>query len=289
MEQIEQIPSLPRRRSDAHKGHFGRILVLGGSQGMTGAACLATAACLRSGAGLVTLGVPKSLADVVAGKITCAMIKPFDDTQAQSFSLPAVGEILEFAGPMDVVALGPGLSQHPDTQKMVRELVPLLPQTLVIDADGLNALAADVAVLKNRKAPTIITPHPAEFARLTKCPIDDINKERLSKAADFANEYKCVVVLKFAPCIVTDGKRYYYNTTGNPGMATGGSGDVLTGVVAALLAQQLSPFAASQLAAWVHGRAGDLACQDKGEIGMIASDILAQLPYAFQSVPAQVR
>ena len=289
MKAIEQIPVLPRRRGDAHKGHFGRVLILGGSQGMLGAACLAASACLRSGAGLATLGVPKSLANVAAAKMTCVMTKPFSDTPAQSFSSLALSEIIEFAAPMDVVAIGPGLSQNPDTQKLVRELVSALAKPVVIDADGLNALVAEVDILKKREAPTIITPHPGEFARLARCRIGDLSNDRLDKAAQFAIEYKCVVVLKFAPTIVTDGKCYYYNTTGNPGMASGGSGDVLTGVITALLAQRLYPFAASQLGVWVHGRAGDIACQDKGEIGMIASDIVAQLPYAFQTVPVPVR
>ncbi len=249
---------------------------------MAGAACLASNACLRSGAGLVTLGVPASLLPVVGSQLTCVMAHPFPETQEQSFSASGVEEILSMAQKMDVVAIGPGLSQNSDTQRMVQKLILDLPVPVVLDADGLNALAKNIEILQERKFPAILTPHPKEFSRLTGLSISQIAEKKVDIASQFAEKYRCTVVLKFAPTIVTDGSRFSINTTGNPGMATAGSGDVLTGVIAAILGQKFSPFDASQLGVWAHGYAGDICAQEIGEIGMIASDILLKLPLAFQ-------
>lgn len=281
MEEIRQIPLLPRREKFSHKGDYGKVLVIAGSQGMMGAACLAAEACLRAGAGLVTLGVPESLLPVAAIKLTCVMTRPFPETGEHSFGGNAADAILQAAESMDIVALGPGLSQHPDTVGMVCSLVPRLNKPLVIDADGINALAGHTEILRERRADTVLTPHPGEFARLLGEKIGRLEEARLDITSGFAREHRCVVALKFAPTLVVDGDRYYLNTTGNPGMATGGSGDVLTGVIAGLLAQKLTPFAAAQLGVYIHGWAGDIACRKKGEVGMIASDILECLPDAF--------
>ena len=284
MIEIKELPWLAPRAQDAHKGEFGRVLVVAGAAGMLGAAVLTSEACLRAGAGLVTLGVPTSLWPLAMIKLTCAMTRGFAEVKEQAFARQAAYEILAVAEQFDIVALGPGIGQHPDTVAMVQTLLPLLKKPLVLDADGLNAVAQKPAVLQQRPAPTIVTPHPGEFCRLAGCDMADLKQNRLDRAAAFARDYGCIVVLKVAPTLVTDGKRCYRNTTGNPGMAKGGSGDVLTGVVAALLAQRLEPFAAAQLAVHVHGLAGDLACQEQGEVGLIATDIVTCLPKAFVSL-----
>jgi NAD(P)H-hydrate epimerase len=281
MMEIKSIPALAPRARDAHKGDFGKVFILAGSAGMLGAACLTAEAALRSGAGLVTLGVPQSLWPLAMVKLTCVMTRGFVETTVQSVSDQALDAVLACAADNDVVALGPGLSQHPDTCELVRDLVTTLAKPLVIDADGLNALAGHTQILRSRQAATILTPHPGEFFRLCGIPVAELKRDSLTYAARFAAEMGVVVAVKVAPALVTDGERYFVNTTGNPGMATGGSGDVLTGTIAALLAQKLTPFAAAQLGVYTHGLAGDFACQDKGEVGMIAADILEHLPRAF--------
>lgn len=285
MIEIAQIPALAKRARDAHKGEFGRILVIAGSAGMLGAGCLTAEACLRSGAGLVTLAVPQSLWPLAMVKLTCVMTRGFAETETQSLSADAADAMCACASSMDVVALGPGLSSHPATFALVRRLVATIARPMVIDADGINALAGHLDVLANRRAATVLTPHPGEFSRLCSLPVTELAANRLTHSVAFAAGQRLVLAVKFAPALVTDGDRYFVNTTGNPGMATGGSGDVLTGVIAALLALKLSPFAAAQLGVYVHGLAGDLACQDKGEVGMIASDILEHLPMAFKQLP----
>ena len=284
MKKIQNLPLLIPRKRDAHKGNFGRILIIAGSSGMMGAACLTARACLRAGAGLVTLAVPNSLLPIAACKLTCAMTTPLPETKSQSFSQEAEEKILSLAENMDVVALGPGLSQHPDTIMMVQSLLPKLNKPIVLDADGLNAIAHHPEILRTRKNITIITPHPGEFSRLTGQKIHEISKDRLNIAQKFATDFHCFVVLKFAPTMVVDSNQYYQNTTGNPGMATGGSGDVLTGIIAAFLGQGLDAFAACQLGVYIHGKAGDLAALKYGEISMIASDILDCLPKAIQKL-----
>ena len=210
------------------------------------------------------------------------MTCPFPETEEGTFSLSAMDKIVELAQRMDTLAIGPGMSRHPQTQEMVRELLPRIPLPVVVDADGLDALAGHTEILEKRSAPTIITPHPGEFSRITGASTREVTENSLEISSDFAREKGCVVVLKVAPALVTDGKRFYLNTTGNPGMATGGSGDVLTGAVVALLGQKFDPFFAARMAVWAHGKAGDLACEEKGETGMIASDILERLPHAFK-------
>lgn len=317
MQQIINLPCIPRRDRQAHKGDFGRAFILAGSQGMAGAACLATQGCLRSGAGLVTLGVPYSLMPIVSCRLTCSMTKGLYETESQTLSEAALSEILDICDKMDVVAIGPGLGQHISTQNLVQKLVPQIKKPLVIDADGLNAIAKSKEVLLQRDFPTILTPHPGEFIRL--CPdsanlfrshhkhstsgaenfaehlppldtsrAENLNtqtdsqifSQQLTVASQFAKQYNCIMVLKLAKTIVTDGYQYYVNLTGNPGMATGGSGDVLTGVITGLLAQKFDCFQAVQMGVWCHGYAGDFAARDFGEIGMIAEDLLLRLPQA---------
>ncbi len=194
--------------------------------------------------------------------------------------------ILQWAESFDVVALGPGLGRHPSTTRLVHHLVLKLPKPMVLDADGLNALAEDVAVLRRAPAPRILTPHPGEMARLAGLSAAEVQQSRKRVALRFARENRAVLVLKGHRSIVTDGRRVFVNPTGNPGMATGGTGDVLTGMIAALIGQRLGPFDAAVLGTYVHGLAGDLAAKQFGEVGLIATDVLEFLPQAFQKLAA---
>lgn len=273
-----------KRKRDSHKGDYGRIFILAGSAGLTGAAALCANACMRSGAGLATLGIPASLNLAMEAKLTEVMTLPLPETKDATVSIEAKKEILEKANCADAVILGPGLSQNPETKKLIRELIADITRPMVLDADALNAIADAVSVLKKIKQKYIVTPHPGEMSRLVNKGMDYIKKNRLNVAKNFSNQYNAVVVLKGAGTVVADKNRTYVNKTGNPGMATAGSGDVLTGVVGGFLAQGLEPFDAARLAVYVHGLAGDLAAKDKGEIGLIASDILENVPYAVKSL-----
>ena len=284
MTEIKNIPTLPPREPSSHKGNYGRLLILAGSKGMVGAACLSTMAALRSGVGLVTLGIPNSLMPIASTKLTCAMVHGFSETKEQTFSMRAIDEILEFSQNMDIVAIGPGISRQHETKKMICALIPQLQCPIVLDADALIAISENVNILKRRKFESILTPHPGEFSSLLHQPWSSIEKQKRTFAAQFCLDYNCTIVLKCNPSIVTNGSWYYFNTTGNPGMATGGSGDVLTGIIAALLAQKLSSQDATILGTWIHGLAGDLASKKYGQISMIASDIIEMLPQAFKKI-----
>ncbi|MBU4589481.1 MAG: NAD(P)H-hydrate dehydratase [Candidatus Omnitrophica bacterium] len=269
---------LKKRKRDAHKGDYGHVFVLAGSRGLTGAAALAAQASLRAGAGLVTLGVPASLNLAMEKKLTEVMTCALPETREATVSLKAKKEILKKVAGSDVVALGPGLSTNPETQKLVRQLIVEIKKPMVLDADALNALAGHASLLKKTSGECVVTPHPGEMSRLIGKNINYIKKNRLGVAKKFADQYNAVVVLKGAGTVVVYKGKHYINKTGNPGMATAGSGDVLTGVIAGFLAQGLKAFDAARLAVYVHGRAGDLAAKEKGEISLIASDLLHKLP-----------
>ncbi|MFC1713947.1 NAD(P)H-hydrate dehydratase [Candidatus Poribacteria bacterium] len=276
---------LPIRRRDAHKGSFGKALILAGSVGFTGAAALASEAALRIGAGLVTLGIPESLNTVMEVKLTEVMTRPLPETESQSLASEARDEIMDLVDGLDVVALGPGLSRDPETVSLVRQLCREIRIPKVIDADGLNALAEDRDVLKDLSSQTILTPHPGEMARLMGCSISDVQSDRIGVAQDFAKENGIVLVLKGVPTVTTDPLgMVYLNSTGNPGLASGGTGDVLTGAIAGLLAQGLDAIDAAILGVYVHGLAGDLAAEAQGEAGMLAGDVLRHLPAAIQQL-----
>jgi NAD(P)H-hydrate epimerase len=280
---ITEVPRLPPRRADANKGDFGRALVVAGSRGMSGAAVLCGGAALRGGAGLVRLAVPASLLPLVAPANPCYMTAPLPEDGAGRLAAAARDELLGLLPWATAVAVGPGLGRSPDLEGLLEDLVTRAEVPLVLDADALNGLAPRPDALRRRRAPTVITPHPGEFARLTGQSIPAVQADRRAQAARFAREHGVVVVLKGAGTVVADGRRVYVNTTGNPGMATGGTGDVLTGLTGALLAQGLETFAAAQLAVYLHGRAGDLARDEVGEASLVASDLLASLPRAFLS------
>jgi ADP-dependent NAD(P)H-hydrate dehydratase len=278
MERVTTIPKLEPRRADAHKGDFGHVLVVGGSVGMAGAPALAGMAALRAGAGLVTVGCPSVVADVVAGfepsMMTLPMVVGF-----RGLTDSTIETIAEHRS--TVVALGPGFGRQKRTAELVRTLIQNVDKPIVLDADGLNALVGSTEILRRNSA-TIVTPHPGEFAFLIGRTTAEVQSNRESLALDFASRYDCVVVLKGAGTVVTDGHRVFINDNGNPGMATGGTGDVLTGVIAGLLAQKMAPFDAAQLGVYLHGLAGDLVAADGAQESLIASDLIGALPAAWR-------
>jgi ADP-dependent NAD(P)H-hydrate dehydratase len=283
LEPVEAIPTLPPRPRDSHKGRFGFVLLIAGSRGMAGAAALCGASALRSGAGLVRVASPASVQPTVASFEPSYMTYPLPEDADGLIQLEAARPILAgLIAPVDVVAVGPGLGQSDDVRRLIRYLIAETDKPLVIDADGLNALASQTELLATLKRPVVITPHPGEFARLSGMDVAKVQSDRINHAAAFAGQSESlIVVLKGAGTVVTDGRRYFINSTGNPGMATGGTGDVLTGVVAALLGQKLPAFEAAQLGVYIHGLAGDIARDQNGEIGLVAGDLVDALPDAF--------
>ncbi len=277
------LPKLPPRDSLAHKGSFGKALLVGGSHGMAGAVALAGKACLRSGAGLVRLATPDVCQATVAGFEPSYMTLGLPSDLEGRLALSAFGRIQQAADDATVVACGPGLGQSAGLTELVESFCREFTQPIVFDADALNALAHRVDALGGAAGPRILTPHPGEFARLVKLP-RIAPQERRELAERFANEYGVVLVLKGHQTVVTDGQTTVLNPTGNPGMATGGTGDVLTGVIAGLLCQGLTPLDAARLGVFVHGWAGDLAAAELGQTSLIASDLIGWLPAAFQSV-----
>lgn len=262
-------PVLPRRRRDAHKGDFGKVFILAGSKGYTGAPCLAARAAVRGGAGLVTVAVRPNIYPIVAAKCCDeAMVWPISESYE---------DLLEKARGADMVLIGPGLGQSAWMERRVLRLLSDLPCPIILDADGLNILSRHIDVLDKRSAPIILTPHEGEFSRLTGCklPVSD----RLAAAKGFALQHRCTLVLKGYRTVTAfpDG-RCLVNPTGNPGMARGGSGDALAGLMAALCVQGENV----SVAVWLHGRAGDLAAGSKGERGMTVGDLIEAIPYAIK-------
>jgi ADP-dependent NAD(P)H-hydrate dehydratase len=279
LETVTRLPELPPRSADSHKGDFGRVLVVAGSRGMSGAAVLCGTAALRGGAGLVHVAVTHEILPIVAAGNPCYMTVPLPGDQGH-ISEEAVSELLQRAPSHDVLAVGPGLGRGLGLSALVTTLLAEVAAPIVLDADGLNALESARVLSWSRKAALVLTPHPGEFARLTGSDIPTVQAHRQEVATDFAREYGVVLVLKGHQTLVTDGQRLYVNHTGNPGMATAGSGDVLTGAVAALIGQGLAPFEAAQLGVYLHGLAGDLARDELGEMGLTAADLLDHLPHA---------
>ena len=264
--------SLPKRPADAHKGDFGRLFILAGSRGYTGAAALCARAAVRGGAGLVTVAVPEDVYPIVAMKCDEAMVRPWPEDD---------DELVELARGCDAALIGPGLGQGERAERLVLRLVRELPCPVILDADGLNIISQHINILDEREGPAILTPHDGEFARLSggRPPICD----RLGTAREFAQKHHCTLVLKGWRTITAAWSGVCaVNSTGNPGMAKGGSGDVLAGLMAALTAQKVTD--APALAVWLHGRAGDLAAEDKGEYGMTPSDLIEEIPYAIKEL-----
>ena len=264
---------LPDRNPWGHKGNFGKLLLLCGSRGYTGAAFFAAMGALRAGAGLVFLGVPESIYGIEAVKLNEPVIFPLPDAGGR-LSADAVPEILTRLPQMDAVLVGPGLGQSEGTLAVVRAVLEKAECPVVVDADGINVLSAHRDLLRGRKSPTILTPHDGEFARLGGV----IGDDRMAAAAALAEELGCVVLLKGHETCITDGTDGYLNPTGNPGMAVGGSGDVLAGVITALLGAGLPPLEAAACGAWLHGAAGDRCAAELGQYGMLPTDMLSALP-----------
>lgn len=276
------LPTLKPRAADAHKGTFGRVLIVAGSRGMAGAAGLCATAALRGGAGLVRVAVPADILPTVAGFNPCAMTAPLPCDAEGRVAAEAEAEVAALAGRSDVVVIGPGLGATSAVSRIVGTLLARSTLPLVLDADALNVLPDRLPLLKFRAVPAVLTPHPGEFSRLTGAPTPADAEGRRTVAVRFAQEQSAVLLLKGRGTIVTDGKRVFVNATGNPGMATGGSGDVLAGLIGALLGQGLAPFEAAQLGAHLHGLAGDLARDAVGEVSLVATDLIDFLPRAFR-------
>jgi len=277
-------PLLSPRTRNAHKGTFGHTGIIAGSPGKTGAAALAAQAALRTGTGLVTVATPAQAHPVLESKLLEAMSLPFPGTESGTFGLSALPDLCEFQKDRKSLAIGPGITTHPETVRLIHAFLPKISKPCVLDADALNALAGQCDLLRQCHQPLILTPHPGEMARLSsKTTTKAINSDRLGIASGFAQSYGTVVVLKGARTLIADPNgNVAICPTGNPGMATAGSGDVLTGVLASLLAQGLSSWDAARLGVYLHGIAGDLAAKHVGPIGMIASDIITHLPQAIR-------
>lgn len=264
---------LPDRKETAHKGDFGRVLLLCGSRGYTGAAWFAAMGALRCGSGLVYLGVPESIYAIEAVKLNEPIVFPLpeEDGKVSSAAIPGIRKLLPS---MDAVLIGPGLGVSEGTTTVVRSVLKDYFGPVVVDADGINVLAQHMDVLRERQFPTILTPHPGEFSRIG----GNVCADRKTAAMAFAKENHCILVLKGHGTIITDGNQCYINPTGNPGMAVGGSGDVLAGMIVSFLGQRLDPLQAAACGAYLHGAAGDLCAKEKGQYGMLPSDMVEVLP-----------
>jgi NAD(P)H-hydrate epimerase len=283
----ESIPKPPARPADSHKGTYGSALIVAGSTGMSGAAILSGLGALRSGAGLVFLAVPEAVQSTVAGHepsyLTIGL--PCDDRGRIAGDAGII--VSQAASEKSAVAVGPGLGQSEALQSMVREWYATCEVPMVIDADGLNLLATTKLDSGKKAAPRILTPHPGEFARLIGRTTHEVQEHREPLAVEFAAKHQLILVLKGRGTIITDGDRVAVNQTGNSGMSTGGSGDVLTGLIVGLLAQGLPPYQSARLGVHVHGLAGDLAAAQLTEPGLIASDLPKFLPEAWKQLQSQ--
>ena len=278
----EFIGRIPTRKNDSHKGDYGKVFIVAGSRGMTGAAYLASQAALVSGSGLVTCGVPKSVNDIMEIKLTEVMTLPLMETKKGTLSIDAKMDILRFGNNSDVVGIGPGLGISRETTSLVKSIIQELKVPVVIDADALNAIGEDVKIVNNRKNDTVLTPHPGEAGRLLGLTTNEVQEMREDAAYKLAELFNATVCLKGHKTIVCSpsGKKYI-NTTGNSGMATGGTGDVLTGMITSFIGQGIDAYSASVSAVYLHGLAGDIAVKNRGPFSLIASDLLNYLPEAF--------
>ncbi len=263
---------LPDRDPWAHKGNFGKLLLLCGSRGYTGAAYFAAMGALRCGAGLVFLGVPESIYAIEAVKLNEPIVFPLpeEDGKLSESAVPAVFDRLRN---MDAVLIGCGLGRSDGAWAVTKAVLEHARCPVILDADGINLISQHMDVLRRREFPTVLTPHAGEFARMG----GTIGGDPMTAASEFAREYGCVLLLKGHRTCITDGKDHYRNTTGNPGMAVGGSGDVLAGMITALVGQGIDPLEAAACGAWLHGAAGDLCAREMGEYPMLPSDMLEKL------------
>lgn len=273
---------LPPRKKDSHKGTYGHLFVIGGSPGLTGAVCLTSLAALRTGCGMVTAGIPESLNDIFEIMLTEVMTKPLAETGRKTIGFFAIEQCLEFVKKIDGLVIGPGISTEQGTELFFTTLLPQIKKPVVIDADGLKLLAKNLDIIKEGKKNLILTPHPGEMSYLTGLPIPKIQENRKEIAVEFAKRYQLILVLKGYKTIVTDGNQIYINKTGNPGMATAGSGDVLSGIIGSLVVQGFSLYESAKMGVYLHGLAGDLAAKTKGQYSLIAGDIIDFLAEAIK-------
>jgi len=278
---IEMLLFLPKRKGPEHKGEFGRVLVISGSTGFTGAATLVSLSALRVGAGLVYLAIPESLNPILEVKATEVITIPVKERNGV-VTPEGVEQIFQKNFSFDVCAIGPGLTRTETALRALLKTMEIFRGPIIIDADGVVLLRNDLGVLKERKSPTILTPHPGEMGLLIGSNPSEINRKRIETVETFADEYDVILILKGAPTVLRDPfeKMTYINTTGNPGLATAGTGDVLTGMIAGFLAQGIEPVLAAQMGIFYHGLAGDIAASDLGEASLIASDLLNYIPKA---------
>ncbi len=285
LEAEDVAPAFPRREAASHKGTFGHVLVIAGSVGKTGAAALTSQAAQRVGAGLVTLAVPRSLNDILEVKLTEVMTEPLPETEARTIGLEALDRLLRLAEGKSAVAVGPGLGSHPSTRELVRKLLSSLALPVVLDADGINALAGQADQLAQAAGSLILTPHPGELSRLLGVARQEVLEKRIPMVQEVASRLNVTLVLKMAHTVIASPKGdAVIVPTGNPGMATGGTGDVLTGLITGLLAQGAETRLAAQAGAYVHGLAGDLATERLGPEAMLAGDLLECVPAAIRQV-----
>ncbi len=285
VEGADFFPYLSPRKPDAHKGQFGHLFVLAGSPGKTGAAALVSQAALRVGAGLITLGVPESLNSILEEKLTEVMTEPLPETREKTLALSAQQRVFELCSRKTALALGPGLSLNPETVRLVQQVVKKSPLPMVIDADGLSALAGKSELLRKSQKELILTPHPGEMARLTGISIEEVQRDRIEAARGFATKQGVILVLKGNRSLVASpAGEVFINPTGNPGMASGGMGDVLTGMIGGFLAQGIPALEAAKLGVYLHGLAGDYAVFLKGERGIAATDLVDLAPTALNAL-----
>ncbi|QDT56780.1 ATP-dependent (S)-NAD(P)H-hydrate dehydratase [Caulifigura coniformis] len=270
---LDDLPPTPARPPDSHKGTFGRVLIVAGSRGMSGAACLSGLGALRGGAGLVDVATPASLQPLIASFEPSWLTFPLPEDAHGRLDGSAFSLIADRWESVSAVAMGPGWSVTDNTRSLARLMIEQCPRPMVIDADGLTALVDQADAWRKSPAARVVTPHPGEFGRMRGVDAKVIQADRVEHATEFAREHGVIVVLKGHGTVVTDGERIVINSTGNPGMATGGTGDVLTGLTGALLAQKMAPFDAARLAVYLHGLAGDLAAKELSQPGLIASDL----------------
>lgn len=279
------LPFCRERSFDRHKGTAGKILVVGGSTGLTGAPCLTAKSALRTGGGTVTIASSTGLNDILESKLVEVMTKPLSQNTDRSISSKATVPLVKMLEQYDVLALGPGLGKNTDTGKLVRNLLRKVKKTIVLDADGLNLISKNPEILKEKKGALVVTPHPGEMSRLIGCSIAEVQKNRVGTALKFAKKYKTITLLKGARTVIAlPSGEVFINSTGNPGMATAGAGDVLTGMIASIIGQGFEPEKAVVYGAFIHGLAGDFAKEEKGEHGLVASDIISKIPAAILSI-----
>ncbi|MDZ4858165.1 MAG: NAD(P)H-hydrate dehydratase [Candidatus Hydrogenedentes bacterium] len=279
---------LSPRPDTGHKGTFGHVLVIAGSRGFTGAAILAAEGAGRSGAGLVTVASPQPVIGIIASKLLEAMWIGLPATKLDTFAAEATAPALAAAAARQAVVIGPGVSTQDDTRRFVLDFLKQCVTPMVLDADALNIAGINPGVLANALAPIVVTPHPGEMARLAGMPVENVQRDREAVAIQFSIRYKTIVVLKGHRTVIAapDGS-CHVNPTGNSGMATGGTGDVLGGLIAGLIAQGVSPADAARAGVYTHGVAGDIAAQERSRRGMIARDLLEALPRAWRQIEGE--